>query len=349
MFDNIDSNEGHKAPVERDRWGRYRLPRPSAPERGVISWQRATTLAKMASDMNGIMNWKMRYVAKGVALRTDLYALASATDVNDKNTFDRLTEDAFKAAGGDSAATTGTAVHTYTEIVDEGGDPNVPDLWKADVSCYKRLVTVNGLEFPKTGIERIVVNEALAVAGTFDRIARVTKPLRVQVGKDRFVNLKVGEWVVLDLKTGQNLEYGWRDIAVQLSIYANADAMWNPVTKLFEDLPNLNKLVGLVVHLPAGRGEATLYGVDLERGIQGANLCAMIRDWRKEKDLAHMVGQPVAEDPFGSTDDVDPVMAKVMTANSRDELNDMYREFSSQGLWTEEHLNAGRVRLAQLG
>jgi hypothetical protein len=301
----------------------------------------------MASDMNGIMKWKMRYVAKGVATRNDLYALAAATDLNDKNTFDKLTEAAFESAGGSSAASTGTALHSFTEQVDEGYEPQVPDIWKPDIAAYKRLVSVNGLEFPKEGIERIVVNEHLGIAGTFDRIARLTKPLRVKVG-DEYVNLKEGDWVVLDLKTGKDLSYGWRDIAAQLAAYANADAMWNPVTKRFESLPDLNKMVALVVHLPAGTGEATLYGVDIDKGYQAAELCVMIREWRKEKGLASMVGQPVAEDPFSSDYDIDPIMLRVMSANSKDELNALYSEYAPQGKWTDEHLNAGRVRIAQL-
>lgn len=346
MFDSA-SNDGHKAPVERDRWGRYLLPRPSDPSGKVVSWQRATTLTKMASDMNGIMKWKMRYVAKGVATQQHLYAMAAATDLNDKNSFDKLTESAFEAAGGNSAASTGTALHSFSEQVDEGLSPDVPDIWKPDIEAYKKLVRVNGLEFPKEGIERIVVNEALQVAGTFDRIARLTKPLRVKVG-DEYVNLKKGDWVVLDLKTGKDLSYGWRDIAAQLATYAYADAMWNPVTKQFESLPALNRMVALVIHLPAGTGQATLYGVDIQRGIEAAHLCATIRDWRKVKDLASMVGQPVAEDPFDSEYDIDPVMLRVMSANSKEELNSLYLEYSPQGLWNDSHLTAGRIRLEQL-
>jgi hypothetical protein len=74
----------------------------------------------------------------------------------------------------------------------------------------------------------------------------------------------------------------------------------------------------------------------------------MIREWRKEKGLASMVGQPVAEDPFSSDYDIDPIMLRVMSANSKDELNALYSEYAPQGKWTDEHLNAGRVRIAQL-
>lgn len=339
MFDSANNDQGHKAPVKRNSWGWYVLPAPSAPEKGERGWQRVTTLAKMASDMNGIMNWKMRYVAKGIATKPSLHALASSTDLNDKTNFDRITNDAFEAAGGSAAADTGTAIHAFTEQIDEGLNPNVPKQWVPDVNAYKRLVSVNGLEFPVEGIERIVVNEKLEVAGTFDRIARVTKPLRVKIGKDEYVNLKEGDWVVADLKTGQELSYGWRDIAVQLAIYANADAMWNPVKKEFEPLPDLNKLVGLVIHLPAGKAEATLYGVDLKKGAYGAELCAAIRDWRKERNLASMVGQPVAEDPF------DSVMDEIYEAESREDLVKIYNRAVSRGVWTDEHTRESRVRV----
>jgi hypothetical protein len=350
MFENANKNESsnHKAPVDRDQWGRYRLPRPSAPEKGLIGWQRATTLAKMTSDMNGIMKWKMRHVAKGISLRPDLYALAASTDLNDKNSFDNLTEAAFEAAGGSSAASTGTALHSFTEQVDEGVEPNVPDLWKPDIAAYKKLVDTNGLSFPSWGIERIVVNEALAVAGTFDRICQLTKDIEVKIpGQKKRVLLKKDTWVVLDLKTGQDLSYGWRDIAIQLSIYANADAMWNPVKKEFEQLPDLDKKIALVIHLPSGSGEASLYGVDIAKGIKGAKIAADVRAWRKEKDIATLVGDPVAEDPF-SSDVTDPVMVAVMTATSRVELNQIFAQAQSEGVWTDEHLQAGRFRALQL-
>jgi hypothetical protein len=57
--------------------------------------------------------------------------------------------------------------------------------------------------------ERIVVNDEIEVAGTFD--------LLLTDGQETFVS---------DLKTGSSVKYGGLGFAIQLSIYANASNLY---------------------------------------------------------------------------------------------------------------------------
>lgn len=346
-FTSADNSGGReKAEVRRDRWHRYVLPKPSQPEGKEESWTRVTTFAKSASDMFGLMQWQKRMVAKGLALREDLYALASATDVDDKDTMDRIAEDAMQAAGSKSAAGLGTALHSFTEALDAGEEPRIPDKWQPFINAYQEKIEEAGLYFPVWGIERVVCIETFAVAGTFDRIAKLQKDLTVPLPRGE-VTVKAGEWVVADLKTGKNLTYGWGDIAIQLALYSRADKMWNVANGEYEPLPEINQDVALVIHLPANmdklpeeKREAVIYGVDIQQGWEAANLCQQVRNWRKNKTLAKQV-------PLGEVRKA-TYAERIKTAVSRSELSKIWREASKAGKWTKKLETAGKKRLREL-
>jgi hypothetical protein len=59
---------------EFDHLKRYLLPDPVTGGKDV-PWTRVSTYAKSISDMYGLTQWEKRMVAKGVGLRSDLYAL----------------------------------------------------------------------------------------------------------------------------------------------------------------------------------------------------------------------------------------------------------------------------------
>lgn len=328
-----DTPKSDESEVRRDRYGRYLLPPLMNASGKEVPRTRATTFCKSVSDTFGLMQWSNRMVAKGVALRPDLYALASATDVTDKKTFDKLAEDAKQAAGATSAASLGTALHSFTEAVDRGEDPEVPLQWKADIEAYKKLMIDAALEIPLWGIERIVTVERFGIAGTFDRLAKVTKQLEV----GPYV-LEPGDWVILDVKTGKDLKYAFNEISIQLALYAHADAMWNGTEIQFEDMPDVRQDVGLVVHLPVGKGQAELYALDIESGWNAAELCEQVRNWRKVRGLAHKVsgvGNASWED-------------RINSAQSRQELSAIWNEASAAGQWTSKLEKMGKARLTEI-
>lgn len=321
---------------DRDRWGRYKLPALSAVgddgSRDVRSWTRVTTFAKSISDSMGLTKWQIRMAVRGIAMRPDLLALAASAPADDRSTLDRVAEQAKEAAGTSSGANSGTALHAMTERVDRGERLNVPPPWDADVAAYSRALRAARVTVDPELIERIVVCEALGVAGTFDRVLR----------------LPGGTLVIGDLKTGRDLSYSWLEIAIQLAIYANADAMWNGITGQYEPMPAVDKDMGLVVHLPVGSAKATLYGVDLRAGWAAAQLCASVREQRALKNLAWVYGEEYAE---LSDEDIDAIEAagvaeQIAVAQSRAELEQLWT--IHERVWTTALTAAANARLAQL-
>ncbi len=249
----------------RDRWGRYRLPDPQTGEQK--SWTRATTWASSVADTYGLTKWKLRMAAKGVATRRDLIALASSLSVTeDKDALDRLAEQAIEHVGG-TAANLGTALHAFTEQVDGGEHPEIPEPWDRDIAAYRQMLDAAGIETIPRYIERIVVVPELGVAGTLDRVVRLG-----------------GKHYIADVKTGADLKFSWGEIAIQLALYAHAEAMWDGED--YEPWPVVDRERAIVFHLPVGQARCDLYWVDIAAGWEAAQLCGAVRAWRTRKDLA---------------------------------------------------------------
>lgn len=256
--------------VKRDRYGRYVLPHPDT--RVEQGWTRVTTLAKSASDTFNLDRWGLRMAMKGLMQRPDLQALVAATPMDDRDKLNKLGDDAKEAAGSKARANLGTALHKFSETVDR--DPSalatVGDAWIGDITAYRDALQEHGFEIVPEYIERICIAPEVDAAGTFDRILR----------------LPSGELVIGDLKTGEDLQYGWLEIAIQLAVYANAVALWNRDKEEWEPMPEVSKTKAVVMHLPVGKNECTLYWVNIKAGWQGAQLCATVRDWRRTKGVA---------------------------------------------------------------
>lgn len=345
--DEAKSDDG----VKRDRWGRYLLPkytRIGLAKGKEIGHTRATTFCKSISDTFVLSQWGARMAIKGLAMRPDLYALTAATGLDDRDKLNSIVEDAKAAAGAKSAASLGTALHSFTEQVDRGENPVVPDPWDKDVSAYTALVQAAGITFLPDHVERIVVVDTYGVAGTFDRIGQLTKDLTVKL-PTRTVVLKAGTWVIVDLKTGRDLSYGMNEISTQLALYANADAMWNGETGEYEKLPDLNRDVALVIHLPVGKAKAELIGVDIKVGWQAAQLCAHVRDWRKVRGISASIA--VGEVELDSTEStiVRPTTweEKVRSATSKTELSALWTEATKAGEWTPFLAQLGKEQLTK--
>lgn len=254
---------------KRDRWGRYVI--------GGKPYTRVTTFAASIDDRWNLEQWKCRMVATGAINRPDLFAQVAA-NIDNKQKLNKLCDELIEAAKGSAGANLGSALHSFTEQIDLGLSPIIPDPWDADIQAYRSTLEANGVHIDPRYVERIVVHHDLGVAGTFDRLVTVDGwPLPV----------------IADLKTG-NLEHAsaFGAIAVQLACYANAQELYDPVSDETEPMPPVDVTRALVIHLPAGQASCTLHLVDLTAGWQAAQLCAQVRDWRKRKDLAS---------PFAST------------------------------------------------
>jgi hypothetical protein len=260
--------------------GRYWLPPVNDPTAKRIGWTRATTLVKTVSDMFLIDRYHQREIMIGLAKREDLYDLVCATDFDDKEALNKLALDVLEAAKSDrgyAGSEVGTAFHSATERLDRGEAHGLRPKWDAKLRNYEEAMGRRGFTFNPLWMERRVVCERYQVAGTFDRIAqkgsanpRVTSnPLHVT-----------------DLKT-QKTFYTWWEIAAQLAIYANADAMWDEDQCRYVQMPPVDKNVAYVTWMPVQHPSddpdaVDVYAVDIAKGWRAVDLIDLVRGLRKE-------------------------------------------------------------------
>lgn len=325
---------------QRDRYGRYVLPDANGRPR---SWTRATTVVGTLKDLNGLIGWKRRKVAEGLALRPVLLkqvdamvaAVEAASDWRDaraaKAAFDELCDEAAHAAGADAGSEAGTQAHTLTEYADAGRLDEVRHLATeselADLTAYLNACYEASVIRPPEFIERIVVNSVTDSAGTFDRLVRLAD----------------GRLVVADVKSQQSVDFGWLEICCQLAQYANADGMVDPDTGDLVPLPaDLDKTTGLVMHVPVGKATCDLYEIDLRVGWEAAQIAAEVRRLRS---MSKSLGWPhtVRTEPAG-----DRVLALIQSAAHPDALKALWRDLNPRGEWTDVHTRAAAARKAEL-
>jgi hypothetical protein len=228
----------------------------------VVPYDRASSYGKAIDNGAGLLYWAKCMVVKGAAMSPSIVKAARPLDYYDadgagKKALIELAEKAMTLAGSSDKATEGTAMHSYTELIDKGQPlPDGIDAETlADLDAYRRVTA--GLAYP--AIETFVVTDEVRVAGTFDRI------IDVPDSEDWPVWLR-GKRCIGDLKTG-NAEGAIAGILVQLAIYSRGK-LYNPATGARTPL-DVDRSVGLVVHLPLGKGEAQIIAVDLSLGWAG--------------------------------------------------------------------------------
>ena len=254
--------------VRRDRWGRYQVlpPRGDKP----VGYTRSTTIAKILDDSSSLMAWNSRMTAIGLGLRPDLVALVATTSQDDKKTLDSLVKRASEAGGATVRRDLGTAVHGLLERRLKDPSFVAPDPYQADIEAVLSALADAGLSFVDGMTERIVVNDEIEVAGTFD--------LLLTDGEDIFVS---------DLKTGSSVKYGGLGFAIQLSIYANASNLYTQGAAkdgsedVRDPMPNVSKSAGIVIHCQPGSGLAELHWLDLEAGTEALHTALEVRRLRK--------------------------------------------------------------------
>lgn len=256
-----------------NQWGQYLLPDPDTGKERA--WVRATTLAKALEDTYNLEIWSNRMVAKGMALRPDLLALAATLDVEvDKKRLNDVAKAAKEAAGGSSGANMGTALHAMTEKLDAGEEVQ-PGPFARELAAYRATMTAEGLVVLPHYSERIICVPSLGVAGRLDKLTETAGSQLYQVS---------------DLKSQKSMDFGAVSIAIQLSLYAHAYAMWNPSTETWEDPPPIDQDTATVVWLPVGQGHCEVFDVDIFLGWEWAKHATETRRIRKCKPLASRGG-----------------------------------------------------------
>jgi hypothetical protein len=350
------------------QWGWYKLPHPITGEPDQL-YPRVSTIAKTLADEYGLTEWKLRMVAKGVAIRPDLAASAAAADPDtDKKVLGDIVKSAMEAAEAGRGANFGTAMHKFAERLDDGesaASMHIPDALKPDLTAYAAALQAAGLTVVPEYSERVVVNASQEYAGRIDRIVR-----------DR-----QGALFILDLKTGKEIiEYGGLEIGTQQALYANCTHMASPDFTSYEPMPAVSLIKSFILHLPIGKGAGEVLGLDLTKGWAAARAAFHVRAMRTDARSgwlwAYSPGTPfdavrlrigrsatveelgtgVAEARrMGAWDAELEAYAlarydviRAATATGPDALAALWAELHPAGRWTEEVETAAYARKAEL-
>lgn len=309
---------GGNADIDRDRFGRPLVTPPGGGK--PVAYTRATTYVNALDDKEGLMRWKARMTALGVASRPDLALAIQSTDPDDKRSLDATVGQALDAARASAAATTGTALHQLTERIDEGGTLDglaLPDEHRESLDAYRRATS--HLEW--VAVEQFRVNDELQIGGTADRLAVVD-----------------GKTVIADVKTGK-IDYPG-SFAMQLAVYAHSVPYQPDTGARGQDTPPTDTERGLIIHLPAGGGDCTLYWIDLVAGWEAVQLASKVRQWRSrsrskaaDKRLLQPY-QPATGTPGGpdGADPMQPWIDAAATTGTPQGLRDLWRQAVAEGV-----------------
>lgn len=294
--------------IDRDRYGRPLIVPPGGGK--PVPYTRATTFVGVLEDTYNLSRWQQRMVAQGLTSRPDLMLAVSALPLNgqmsadDKRTLNGLCEQAMEAAQAHAAATVGTALHALAERHDRGEELGpIPGQYQADIDAY--ITETAHLDMVQ--IETFGVHDELRIGGTWDRIVQID-----------------GRNYIADLKTG-SIEWGIGKIAMQLSVYSRCQ-QYDADTGQRTPLPNVHQGRALVIHLPAGKGQAELVWVDIAAGWEAVELASRVRAWRARKDLTRpYIKSTTAAVEAGTEREASAALANaIKAATSMDELNHLW-------------------------
>lgn len=299
---------GTEMPVPRDGHDRPLI----VPKGGgkPIAHTRTTTFIDCIEDKSHLSDWKGRSILIGFHLLSpEEQEEVKTLDVReDRDRLNDLAEKALALSGAHERREKGTSLHGYSELVD-AGLPLPESASEADVEdmAAYRMATI---DFEMGRMEQFVVCNLLCAAGTYDRDVRYTGPgpLPGMYFED--------EAIIADLKTGRSAEYGGLKMASQLAVYSRAEMYDHTLFPIPDLRPrqkptgdpakdwakrmanfkgtdfsaelaaqaytslDVNQEWGVILHLPAGTGEATLYWADLTLGWEAAQEALKIRDLR---------------------------------------------------------------------
>jgi hypothetical protein len=231
---------------------------------------------------------------------------------------DSIVARAKDAAQTSLAADRGTHMHAVTDDIDTGRDwvERVADgealgldfgVQAGLAICWHHMLESTGVEV--LAVEASCVDDDWRLAGTLDRIVRLTKPLRFVVAGGEVVEIAAGTVVVLDTKTGEPRR---RKHAIQIASYAQSVPYDTETDDRGEWGFDIDQQWALIAHLDvagalAGNPSCTLVLVDLVAGREHGGACvAMAKAWAARNDLYSVTqlnaaaGEPI--DPAAATD-----------------------------------------------
>lgn len=324
---------GGDSAIPRDRWGRPLITPPGGGK--PVAYTRCTTFVGALEDGYNLTKWKQRQTALGIAARKDLHLRISSLGTQPegeteakrwKRQLDDVCEQAMEAAGSSSAATIGTALHSFTESIDHGYDVVAPAEYRKHLDNYRRATA----GFERVMIEQFVIHDGYRIGGTADRV---------------FKDKVSGRLIIGDIKTG-NVEFPHK-IAMQLAVYANS-VMYDHETGTRTPFEDIDTEMALIVHLDAKTGDCNLHWVDIQAGWEAVDLAAKVRAWRDRKGLTlpvptHYEAVATATDILNGVPALD---AAIQSASSIDQLVGLRQTFAAA--WTDHHTGLLTQRVAQI-
>lgn len=235
-----------------------------------------TGLAKIPDDTYHLDLWKLRSVAIGLAKSPTLLESVAAHHT-DKRKLNDLCEEALKVAGAGDAAERGTMTHRVAERVDRGEEAIETATSRKIAANWDNALKEAKLTVVPELTERCVVYPDQLVCGKFDRI----------------LGRADGSLVMADIKSGQNAVAFPHGISIQLALYAYApllaaawDGLDGEVTD-FDPLPDeLDKKVGLIIHMPSPDEPARIHEINIVAGQRMVeNVIWPTLKWRARRDL----------------------------------------------------------------
>ncbi|MCX5119237.1 PD-(D/E)XK nuclease family protein [Micromonospora sp. NBC_00362] len=290
-----------------------------------------TAVAKIVPDSYALEQWRKRQVAIGMTLEPRL-AERVAVDLDNRETVDRVCEDAMQVAGAHHAANRGTQRHRASELADLGGKL-LTEQQRADAAAWQRTLDAYGIEILPEFVEGFAIWPEYGVVGRFDRIARYR-----------------GRHVIVDLKSGENAVKYPQGTAVQLALYANAPLISagidvagdrSTVTDWTTPPADLDLEHGYVVLLGDGMDVGQLWRIKIGHGWRGAQLGLGVVQWRKE----YRYGAELSSQETSTTPTPD-LIDLINRAGDEPELDGIWRTYASA--WTPEHSTAAQQRLAAI-
>lgn len=340
--------------VPRDRFTRYLLPIPGDESR-ERAFTRATTVAGSIDDKYNVGRWRERLIAEGFRAEPQLLESIDlmADDRERRDALQSAADEAFLAAGGGDAAARGTQLHTCTELVDTGiwTVDDVPEEYRKEVAAYRAALDKYGITVQPDSVERILYHATGDIVGTADRIP---------------VTMPDGTALVADVKSGRDLSYSWGSISMQLSIYADSDAMaeWDPETNTYTwtGVPVVNKDYALVFHVPVDQGRCDVHLLDLRPGRMAVDLALDVREYRRKKGMARplSVGQyglpeakktapktseATAPETITPTTNEEEIYAALDKCKSQDDMASVWS--THKDAWDDKYTEYGLSRLAE--
>lgn len=262
--------------ASRLRGGRYYFPEPGEEDAGDRAHTRMTNRVKALADNFALERWNIQKVLEGIALDESLYmkliAIPDLTSKDGKAELNEIAALAKERAGGNTGARMGTAYHGMTENLDHGNEASrrIPARYQPKMVAYREALKRARLAVVPDYIERRVrVNHELI--GTLDRILMCEVTGKLYIG---------------DLKS-QAKFWSYTEIAPQLAGYANATHAWDEVTQSWEEMPEVDKELAVVIWMPhthpSGNDEVEIHAVRIERAWNVAvPLAGQVKDWQRE-------------------------------------------------------------------